>query len=94
MPRRLLRACVGFALTLLIACTARDRIWNSGDLAAWVRDQAVEQGFQRESVEIEDWYREEGDGRLVWHGKGRKEGSEAAEDFAIRVDPVWTPSGG
>ena len=65
-------------------------IWNAGDLADWVRGQAVEQGCQEDSVVLEDWYRETMHGN-VWHGTCLKTTGEAQE-FAVNVDSVWTPS--
>lgn len=78
---------------MLPSCTARDRIWNASDLDKWVRDQAAGQDFQRNSIQLEEWYRDEGNGCLIWHGKGLKD-NRAPEAFAIRVDGVGTPSGG
>ena len=72
---------------LLAACTD---IWNAGDLAISVRDGAVEQGCQRETIELDDWYTE-GSGGNVWHGScGDTEGNE--KSFGINVDAVWKPS--
>ena len=76
-------------IILTTACT-KD-IWNASDLAQWVSDQAVEQGCERESIELEDWYTSE-NGRNNWHGRCLKQGSDEQMDFSINVDSVWTPS--
>lgn len=73
------------------ACNTRDEIWNGGDLEKWVRGRAVAQGFQVESIELEEWYVQEG-GRNVWHGKGIDGRTGRERSFAIAVDEVWTPS--
>ena len=49
---------------LLSGCTS---IWNASDLAVWVRDQAVDQGCQRETIELENWYAKTAEGN-VWRG--------------------------
>lgn len=76
-------------VALVTACT-KD-IWNAGDLAEWVHDQAVEQGCERESIELEDWYTTE-NGRNNWHGRCLKPSGDEQMDFSINVDSVWTPS--
>ncbi len=75
-----------FAL-LLSGCA---RIWNASDLAAWVQDRAVDQGCQRESIELEDWYTETAEGN-VWRGTCR-DSAGASMRFGINVDSVWKPS--
>lgn len=75
---------------LLPGCS--DAIWNAGDLAEWVRDRAEEQGCVRESIELEDWYREEPSGNN-WHGVCTDAVTGNRKAFSIDVDPVWTPSG-
>ena len=74
---------------LATACT--NDIWNASDLAEWVRDRAVEQGCEPESIELEDWYTSENDGNN-WHGRCLKQGGAEQMDFSINVDSVWTPS--
>ena len=59
---------------LLSGCAG---IWNASDLVVWVRDQAVDQGCRRETIELEDWYTETAEGN-VWRG--------------TYVDSVWKPS--
>lgn len=78
---------LALALTLQ-ACMPS--IWNAGDLAEWVREQAVQQGCQNDSIELEDWYRET-EGGNVWHGSCLDDAGEAMT-FQISVDSVWTPS--
>jgi hypothetical protein len=65
-------------------------IWNASDLALWVRDQAVAEGCERETIELDDWYTAEGE-HNVWHGTCR-DAQGNAKAFGINVDPVWTPS--
>ncbi|MEP5566498.1 MAG: hypothetical protein ABJN62_01565 [Halioglobus sp.] len=65
-------------------------IWNAGDLADWVREQAIEQGCQENSIELEDWYRETAQGN-VWHGTCLTKAGET-QRFEVNVDSVWTPS--
>ena len=73
---------------LVAGCAAQ--IWNAGDLAVWVRDRAVEQGCERDSIVLDEWYTATPDGN-VWRGNCRdSRGAETA--FGINVDPVWTPS--
>ena len=76
---------------LATACT--NEIWNAGDLADWVRDRAVEEGCERESIKLGDWYTSE-NGRNDWHGDCLKQGSAEQMEFSINVDSVWTPSSG
>lgn len=65
-------------------------IWNAGDLAVWVRDQATDRGCQRETIALEDWYTETAQGN-VWRGTcSDAEGSPTS--FGINVDSVWKPS--
>jgi hypothetical protein len=66
------------------------RIWNAGDLAAWVRDRAVEQGCQRETIELEDWYTLTADGN-IWYATCQDE-KDNLKSVGINVDPEWTPS--
>jgi hypothetical protein len=41
------------ATPTLLACAD---VWNASDLALWVREQAVAEGCERETVELDDWY--------------------------------------
>ena len=77
---------VAFGL-LLSGCT---NIWNASDLALWVRDQAVDQGCQRDTVELEEWYTETVEGN-VWRGICQDLAGNA-RSFGINIDSVWTPS--
>lgn len=81
------------AVAALVAAGCSNDIWNAGDLAEWVRDRAVEQGCERNSIELEDWYRDES-GKNIWHGSCLDRKNRQRMDFAIDVDPVWTPSSG
>lgn len=65
-------------------------IWNASDLAVWVRNRAVEQGCQRGTVVLDEWYTRTAEGN-VWRGTCRDEGGHA-KPFGIPVDSVWTPS--
>ena len=87
---RLVVTCLLFAF-LSTACM--NEIWNAGDLADWVRDRAVEEGCERESIELDDWYTSE-NGRNNWRGRCLKQGGAEQMDFSINVDSVWTPSSG
>ena len=95
--RKAMAPCLRWLLPALVvmlvmsACSPRDKIWNAGDLIEWVRSEAVKQGYQPDSIELEEWYREEGD-QLIWYGRGIREGSNQESEFSIRVDEVWTPS--
>ena len=81
------------ACAALLAAACSNDIWNAGDLADWVRDRAVEQGCERNSLELEDWYRTEA-GKNNWHGSCVSRGDGEKMTFAINVDSVWTPSSG
>ncbi|MCP5548880.1 MAG: hypothetical protein H7A50_16075 [Akkermansiaceae bacterium] len=78
--------------TLLVSCGSPS-IWNAGDLARWVKDQAAAQGCDRSTIQLEDWYRSE-DGHNVWHGTCADPETGARRGFAIPVDSVWKPSPG
>jgi hypothetical protein len=78
----------GFCLALS-AC-ANQGIWNAGDLADWVRDRAVDQGCQRDSIELESSYTETAAGN-VWCGTCR-DARGKTKSFGVNVDPVWKPS--
>ncbi len=72
----------------LAACTSTS-IWNAGDPAVWVRDRAVDQGCQRETIKLDDWYPAEAEAN-VWQGICQDpKGNEKA--FGVNVDPVWKP---
>lgn len=87
--RALLAMVFAAAPLVLAACTSAD-IWNAGDLAVWVRERAVEQGCQRETIELDEWYTAESDGN-VWRGTCRDtEGNK--KPFGANVDAVWKPS--
>ena len=90
MKRRICLAIVCWIPAVLATACMND-IWNASDLAEWVRDQAVEQGCERESIELEDWYTSE-NGRNNWHGQCLKQGGTEQMNFSINVDSVWTPS--
>ncbi len=68
------------------------KIWNASDLAVWVKDRAVEQGCQRETIELEEWYTETAEGN-VWRGTCRETRGNT-KLFEINIDPVWKPSAG
>ncbi len=76
---------------LLGVCGCQSSIWNASDLIEWVKDQAVKQGCDRQSIELEDWYREEA-GVNNWHGSCSDVNTGASKTFAINVDSVWKPS--
>ena len=81
---------VSLAMAICLSLGACSGIWNLGDLAVWVPDRAVEQGCQRETIELEERYTDESDGN-VWRGTCvNAQGEE--QPFEINVDPVWTPS--
>ena len=87
-PASLLAAVSLLISTMLIpACSD---IWNASDLAVWVQDRAVEQGCQRETIELEEWYTETAEGN-VWRGTC-EDAQGKTKSFGINVDPVWTPS--
>ena len=64
LPKLRRASMVAIVALLVPGCTS---IWNAGDLANWVRDQAVEQGCQRETIELEDWSAETAESN-VWRG--------------------------
>jgi hypothetical protein len=83
--------CLFLTIALIMATQGcMPSIWNASDLADWVRDQAVEQGCQNDSITLEEWYRETEHGNS-WHGSC-VDSSGATMAFAINVDPVWAPS--
>jgi hypothetical protein len=74
---------------VLGACT--NGIWNAGDLAEWVRDRAVDEGCERQSIELKEWYDRDARGN-TWHGSCVSAKTRERMAFAIDVDPVWKPS--
>jgi len=83
--RRLLAAPA--VLLCVFGCAG---IWNAGDLAVWVRGQAVEEGCRRETIQLEEWYSKTNDGN-VWRGTCIDDQNNPMA-FEINVDSVWTPS--
>jgi hypothetical protein len=81
---------VAAAVVLAGGC---NEVWNASDLAVWVRDQAAEQGCERETVVLDEWYTEEPEGN-VWHGSCRNRETGEEMRFGINVDSVWKPSSG
>lgn len=75
---------------LAVSLYGCSNIWNAGDLAVWVKDRAVEQGCQRETIELEEWYTKTADGN-VWRGTCR-ETQGNTKSFGINVETVWRPS--
>lgn len=91
--RKIELSVLAAVLVAFLAGGCSNDIWNAGDLAEWVRDRAVEQGCERESIELDDWYTTEA-GKNNWHGScTNRDGAERMR-FAINVDSVWTPSSG
>ena len=79
------------ATSLVLVLSGCASIWNAGDLAVWVKDRAVAQGCQRETIVLDDWYEQTAEGN-VWRGTCRDiAGNPKA--FGINVDAVWIPSG-
>lgn len=79
---------LGTILVLLLsACSS---IWNAGDLADWVREGAVKQGCQRQTIQLDEWYTETAEGNF-WRGTCR-DAHGNPKSFGIDVDPVWKPS--
>ena len=78
---------ISFVL-VLSGCTG---IWNASDLTVWVKDRAVAQGCQRETIVLDGWYEQTAEGN-VWRGTCRDIGGNP-KTFGINVDAVWTPSG-
>jgi len=65
-------------------------IWNAGDLVHWVQDRAVEEGCQRDTISLEEWYTQTDEGN-VWRGNCK--GADGKKRyFGINVDSVWKPS--
>ena len=72
----------------LSGCTSS--IWNAGDLVQWVKNQAVLEGCQRDTIVLEEWYIESDEGN-VWRG-ACKDTKGQQRNFGINVDSVWKPS--
>ena len=85
--RHIQNAVLAGALTLS-GCASS--IWNAGDLAQWVRDQAALQGCQRDTIVLEEWYTQTDEGN-VWHGTC-KDTDGQHRNFGINVESVWKPS--
>jgi hypothetical protein len=51
-----------------------------------VRDRAVEQGCQGETINLDEWYTAEAEGN-VWHGTCR-DAQGSTKSFGVNVDPV------
>ena len=79
------------AIGVVLVLSGCASIWNASDLAVWVKDRAVAQGCQRETIELDDWYELTAEGN-VWRGTCRDIGGNP-KTFGINVDAVWTPSG-
>ena len=77
-------------LCLALAGCANNSIWNAGDLVVWVEQRAVEQGCERDSVELDEWYTKTPSGN-VWRGTCL-DARGKVKAFGIDVDPVWKPS--
>ena len=77
-------------LILLNACVGAN-IWNAGDLAKWVRKQAVKDGCESKSIELDNWYHSD-QGKNIWSGNCTHAESGKSMRFNIPVDKVWTPS--
>ena len=79
------------AIGVVLVLSGCASIWNAGDLAVWVKDRAVAQGCQRETIVLDDWYEQTAEGN-VWRGTCRDIAGNP-KPFGINVDAVWTPSG-
>ena len=77
-------------LFLLSSCGSSS-IWNAGDLAKWVRKEALDKGCEADSIVLDEWYVAEG-GKNNWKGRCKNGNSGEAMEFSINVDKVWTPS--
>ncbi len=77
-------------LLLLTACGSSS-IWNAGDLAKWVRKEAVGKGCEVDSIDLDTWYVAEG-GKNIWKGRCKNAKSGEVMELSINVDKVWTPS--
>ena len=54
-------------------------------------DEAVKQGCERGSIQLDEWYKAESTGN-VWHGTCLDRELGEPMRFAVNVDTVWTPS--
>ena len=77
-------------MLVVIFVTGCSSIWNASDLAAWVKERAAEQGCQRDTIELEEWYTTTAEGN-VWRGNCR-DAQGNAMSFGINVGKVWKPS--
>lgn len=81
-----------FVLPLaMLSLTGCGQIWNAGDLAQWVRKQAIEAGCAPESIELAEWYVNR-DGKNLWPVSCRSARDDTSMTLEIGVDEVWTPS--
>jgi hypothetical protein len=79
-----------FALMLSsVGCVKQ--IWNASDLTDWVKDRATEQGCDRNTIVLKEWYEKGADGN-EWHGNCVDSKTGKRKDFLINVDSVWKPS--
>ena len=67
------------------------QIWNASDLIEWVESQAVKEGCDPATVELDEWYSEREDGNH-WLGTCVDQDSGETVTFSIGIDAVWTPS--
>ncbi len=84
------RAIQVIALTLLLA-SCGNNISNAGDLAKWVRNEAVKKGCDRASLQLADWYVAK-NGENVWPVECAHRQTGEAMKFDVGVDKVWKPS--
>ena len=80
-----------FSATTVLLLAACGGIWNAGDLHQWVEKQAIREGCEPGSIELDDWYSETREGN-IWRGVCRDANSAEQIKLAISVDKVWTPS--
>lgn len=74
--------------SFLMSCSQSSAIWDGGELREWVKVQAAEQGRDRSTIQLENWYRSESGGN-VWHGTCTDSETGKTRKFAIPVDSVW-----
>ena len=82
-------AIAAIAAAALYGCSPS--IWNAGDLAEWVRGEAIEQGCKPGTIVLEEWYTQTASGN-VWRGTCETV-DKPSQSFGVNVDDVWTPSG-